>query len=111
MSERGSFVTEYIWCEKCFEIVRAEMSKCEEITCMVNDLPIIAGKITGGQYGNEELVITLDLFWDSAPCHPVRIAVITDTHGSGILLVQPGGEVEILAWSNREDEKAKGIGV
>lgn len=57
MSERGSFVTEYIYCDKCF-------NACKEVLCgndkylltrQIAELPIIAGKI-GGMYANEEIV-------------------------------------------------------
>ena len=56
MSERGSFITEYIYCDKCF-------NACKEVLCgndkwlnarQIAELPIIAGKI-GGLYACEEL--------------------------------------------------------
>lgn len=58
MSERGSFITEYIYCDKCFEA-------CKQIllgntkwlnSLQIHELPIIAGKI-GGLYCGEEFFV------------------------------------------------------
>ena len=62
MSERGSFVTEYIYCDRCFNACKEVLCKNEKylkgivIPSWKNEnenLPIIAGKI-GGMYANEE---------------------------------------------------------
>ena len=95
MSERGSFVTEYIYCDKCFEA-------CKEVLCgndkwlkgvvipsWLNDdgnLPIIAGKI-GGSWNGEEFC---DMENEYIPqiqekmCseHKIRICVLSDNCGN-----------------------------
>lgn len=90
MSERGSFVTEYIYCNKCLEAAKKVLlgggkflfgvqiphyDASEETT-----LPILAGKI-GGLYPGEELVTFEE---EIAPklaeliCCTMRIAVIAE---------------------------------
>lgn len=90
MSERGSFVTEYIYCDKCF-------NACKEVLCE-NDkylkgieipswegegnLPIIAGKI-GGLYANEECncmeyELIPQIQEKMCPEHKIRIAVMAE---------------------------------
>jgi len=64
MSERGSFVTEYLYCKDCLEACKKHLLDNEKHLCSqviqswgggVKELPIIAGKIGGG-YSGEELV-------------------------------------------------------
>jgi hypothetical protein len=94
MSERGSFCTEYIYCDRCFAAVKAILLQKEKHLCSVvipswvspgegfpdEELPIIAGKI-GGLYSREEVTTFMEEYGDNierAICHPVRIAVIPD---------------------------------
>jgi len=88
MSERGSFVTEYIYCQKCLEAAKLALLDNEKYLCSqqiktweeVGDyLPIIAGKL-GGLYTGEEVKTLIDTLKQSnqKPCHDVRIAVICD---------------------------------
>ncbi|GAI56669.1 unnamed protein product, partial [marine sediment metagenome] len=64
MSERGSFVTEYMYCDACFEAVKTKLVRdCKFLRGVVipmwsgdesrSELPIIAGKV-GGNYSGEE---------------------------------------------------------
>lgn len=101
MSERGSFVTEYIGCPKCWAAARqlllvdTEHDKFfrafESGPVDGKPLPIIAGKI-GGLYFGEELV---DFESHYAPalaaviCHPLRVAVLSDTGGERFFNVAP----------------------
>ena len=89
MSERGSFVTEYIYCDKCFEACK-EVLKGEDKWLnvqQIKELPIIAGKI-GGMYPNEEIY---DIENEYIPkiqekmCenHKIRISVLAE-QGSAI---------------------------
>ena len=98
MSERGSFVTEYIYCEDCFEAVKKvilEHFKPELL--WLSKLPIIAGWI-GGSYSGQELS---DFGYGIKPeiekviCHDVRIAVHSEGEGSEIFTIHPGGEEPI----------------
>ena len=97
MSERGSFVTEYIYCLKCFESLEKILLDKQKYLCsvaiptwvenlnLVNQgnrdvLPIIAGKI-GGLWPGEEL-FTFDYCLrdaiENVICHEVKIAVLAD---------------------------------
>lgn len=103
MSERGSFVTDYIYCPECLKAMESVLVRSGKYltgrrieSWQVGEfLPIIAGKI-GGMYGGEEIVeMTYELFTpDNAPCHPVRMAVLSDTGGAAVLKVCPDGSVE-----------------
>lgn len=89
MSERGSFVTEYINCEKCFSIVREVLVRDEKFLKGVvipswqegQYLPIIAGKIGGLGCNDEFVVMEFELApkFEDCLCHPVRIAVLADS--------------------------------
>lgn len=89
MSERGSFVTEYIYCQKCLEAAKLALLGKEKYLCSqqirtweeVGDyLPIIAGKL-GGLHAGEEVKILRNalLTAKQKPCHDTRIAVICDS--------------------------------
>lgn len=91
MSERGSFCTQYIYCELCLDAVKAVLLTEEKgkYLCSVQIpswpggglLPIVAGKI-GGLGTGEELI---DMEYEYIPaieekiCHAVEIAVIPDS--------------------------------
>jgi hypothetical protein len=105
MSERGSFVTNYIYCDKCYEATRDILTHdgqgkylCAVPIPMYGDgprtaagfgddahpreLPIIAGKI-GGLYAGEEIHTMEELLAELGPrlCpgHEVVVAVIPDS--------------------------------
>lgn len=100
MSERGSFVTEYIHCEECLVAVRGVLLGDGKFLCSTEipsywespePLPIIAGKI-GASYSGGELVDMEHDFGGSLSkrvCHPVRIAVLCDMEGGGVITVEP----------------------
>lgn len=117
MSERGSFVTEYIYCEKCFEAIKQILLEKEKFLCSVTiptweedggELPIIAGKI-GGLYGSEELH-TFDFELNGqiskVICHPVRIAVLAE-QGEQIFFINPITEGGIEAERLRKERIAQ----
>jgi len=91
MSERGSFVTEYIYCPVCFKWARKVLCENHKYLKGVvipswdngvfEELPIIAGKV-GGLYESEEIVtFEIDIIPElkKGLCHPMRIAVIAET--------------------------------
>jgi len=102
MSERGSFCTEYVYCSKCFEVLKKHLLKRNKSLCSTviptwetdnsaNPLPIIAGKI-GGMYGGEEIVNFRALDKDKIEaeiCHPVRVVVMADSGTTAIFQLQP----------------------
>jgi len=87
MSERGSFVTEYIYCDKCLEAAKSVLLGRQSGLCSSvipsrvegEALPIIAGKL-GGSYQGEELHIMEQLIEDlqSMLCHDMRICVLAE---------------------------------
>lgn len=92
MSERGSFVTEYIYCNKCFEAAKGILLKKQSLRDMVAMVgsQILAGKI-GGLYSGEELdVFEYEIMPNLAKvlCHPMRVAVLAES-GEQIFTVQP----------------------
>ena len=108
MSERGSFVTQYVYCDKCFEAAKSVLLFREKYLCGVVvphwnpereglELPIIAGKVGGLHVGEElhtfehELVPALG----AVLCHPMRIAVLAEG-GERVFTVTPNVEVSGL---------------
>ena len=105
MSERGSFVTEFIYCWECF-------GKMQDILCVkeeskflcghvltVNNIPthVIAGRIGGLYIGEEIDVFRYRIFTsENSPCHIVRIAIISDNGGVAFIQVNPDGSVSDL---------------
>lgn len=101
MSERGSFVTEYIYCDKCLESAKKILlDNRKHFRSIVipgwafmvdkHELPIIAGKV-GGLYRGEELD-AFDLYLrphlSKVICHPLRIAVLAES-GERIFTINP----------------------
>lgn len=99
MSERGSFVTEYIYCEKCFQAAKSVLLDREKYLCSTvipqwdnsgTEIPVIAGK-TGGSYSGHELHIfeqDLGPQLEVLICHPLRVAVLAES-GEAIFTFQP----------------------
>jgi len=102
MSERGSFVTEFIYCQKCFSAVESILVKADKYLTGVkvphwngsgDNLPIIAGKI-GGLAPEEELIVfeyEIKQMIEKHICHVVRVAVLAE-QGHKIFVCTPGGE-------------------
>lgn len=101
MSDRGSFVTEYVYCGKCFEAIKKYLLGNEKYLCSTTipswcksteepELPIIAGKF-GGSYSGEELI---NFKYNIIPkiekviCHKLRVAVLAE-EGEEIFIVVP----------------------
>ena len=100
MSERSSFVTDYIYCPDCFGAVRKWMfsQHIDKYFCPTVvridpsiELPIIAGKIgalaSGGELLDFEFNIVPEL--RKLVCHPLRIAVLADCGVSKIFVIEP----------------------
>lgn len=91
MSERGSFVTEYVYCSKCFEVLRRTLMARDSSLCTVqvpswdspvDMLPVLAGKV-GSTYPGGELLEMEARMRHAVPklCHSVRIAVLAESGG------------------------------
>lgn len=99
MSERGSFVTEYIHCKACLEAVKDVLLANGKLLCSRQMdswegkgevLPIIAGKVGSTFAGGEVMVFEDDYIpqLEKRICHPVRIAVLGE-QGQRIFYVEP----------------------
>ena len=99
MSERGSFVTEFINCKHCLDA--AEKILCSNLHGIrvpnwnktMGALPIIAGKIKGMSPGSELIAfeVAIKPLLESAICHRLRVAVIAD-YGEEIFVVYPNNK-------------------
>ena len=99
MSDKGSFVTEYIYCEKCFEAAKSILIGQNKYLNSATvphwnpnseELPIIAGKI-GGLYEGEEIHTFESEFiskLEKVICHNIRIAILAET-GEMIITAMP----------------------
>ena len=95
MSERGSFVTECIGCLECVSrLLKVFDDSGEHIKVYTRDSNILAG-FTGNSYpwGEVHNFTLFNFTPENAPCHPVRVAVIADNHGSAFLTILPTGKV------------------
>jgi hypothetical protein len=100
MSERGSFVTEYIYCADCLAAAASVLLRDDKYLrgalvpawtgCSEATLPIIAGKVgdtyPGGEIHTFEHHLVPALY--ERICHPMRIAVLAET-GEQLFLVKP----------------------
>lgn len=107
MSQRGSFVTQYIYCDKCFQAAKKVLLAANSELCSTTipnwstdggpELPIIAGKI-GHQWSEahafeQEILPELD----KVICHPLRVAILEED-GATVY----ANAKTILAWPKNE---------
>jgi len=88
MSERGSFVTQYIYCPKCFEIVKDVLVDDDKYldSMPIKNQPIVAGRI-GGLYANEEshaMEFEYGTILNERLCHRVQVAVLCEAGYSNV---------------------------
>lgn len=109
MSDRGSFVTEYIYCDECFAAVQRVLCQGAQGPGLTArpiptwdarmgaepSLPIVAGKIAGLSKREELLVFEYEIApkLSVAICHPLRVAVIAE-HGQCIYQIWPSTKIE-----------------
>ena len=96
MSERGSFITQFMYCPKCFK-------KLEKVLCTghkyldgksINDNSIIAGRLGSCGPGSDTVMFKYELFnKENAPCCPVRVALIPDSMEPEIVVITSEGNV------------------
>ncbi len=103
MSERGSFVTNYIYCERCFEKAKEILVQNDKYLKGVtiphwdeseDELPIIAGKIGGLGPGDEFLQMEYEIkpLLNSVLCHKMTIAILPENGMNAIINCGPGEE-------------------
>ena len=105
MIERGSFVTEYIYCDKCLEAAKkiliagdkylhgVEVSSWDKTSSQ--NLPIIAGKIGGRGSGDELITFEYEILPELSKviCHNMRVAVLGES-GERIFNITPESETK-----------------
>ena len=93
MSERGSFVTQFIYCSECLEAVKKVLLSDDKYldSSIIKNRPIIGGKIGGSYEGEGLTTFELELIpkLEELICHQVRIAVLSDSGGDKIFIVNP----------------------
>lgn len=102
MSERGSFVTEYIYCQKCFSAAKDVLLGDSKFLCsqtiiswevhpQPTEMPIIAGKVGGCGAGDEVRLFENELIpvLEQKICHDLRIVVIPDSGNVALLTAKP----------------------
>lgn len=77
MSNRSSFVTEFIYCEECLNILDQEINKNKHIHAQRQG-SIISGTFKG--IGSDDFMLH-EIADKIKLCHAVRIAVITEDEG------------------------------
>lgn len=97
MSERGTFVTEWMYCEACREQALRVLSGIPDLD-VIHGHSVIAGRVSSSFVGGEVHVIEFDAAKElsSVLCHPLRISVLCDDATSDRVVVirpdQPGWE-------------------
>ena len=100
MSERGSFVTQYINCKACLAVAKDVLLLPEtggdyvsqQLTSAYfdQDIPVIAGRIKGSRSGEEIEIFEREFVPKLADriCHRIRVAVLAD-EGERIFTILP----------------------
>jgi len=97
MSERGSFVTQYMYCPKCLEKLKKILINNHKYLegIQIEGMPIIAGTFGSVGPGSDVAMFKYELFnKENAPCCPVKIALIPDSMKAEIVIITPNGDVE-----------------
>jgi hypothetical protein len=98
MSERGSFVTEFIYCSECQEVVRNAFQRAEQgkwftanqVMMGLYPRPIFAGCIGESWPGGEVFAFETEVLPLLADvCHPVRIVVLPETGDAVTFTAEP----------------------
>src|SRR6186713_2299273 len=104
MSERGSFVSEYIYCKKCFsavfDVLKNDKSGHIDSPMRVGSFPIVAGKLSGmahadALYNFNDFVLPKI---SDAICHDVKIALFPEGHSGVILTIKPSQKDDAVRY-------------
>jgi hypothetical protein len=108
MSERSTFVTEYIHCRDCFVVASEVLVSREKHLCSTvvptwsstpgDAMPIIAGKIGGLSRGEEVRDLVFGKYGEQLSmrlCHPMRIAVLLDDGKSCVITYAPNEDPKV----------------
>lgn len=108
MSERGSFVTQYLYCDACYAAAMSVLDEKSKYLCVLTadprasftdtstsavniPIPIIAGKVGGNFSGEDLFIFEFDLVdkLEAVICCPMRIAVLSDNGEDKIFHLKP----------------------
>lgn len=82
MSERGSFVTEYIYCKECLKVIEDAFLPIKEkhfYAYRLDSCPIIAGRLGAlGSGGEFEVIQNVQELVRDKLCHSVRMSILCD---------------------------------
>jgi hypothetical protein len=102
MSERGTFVTQYIYCPNCLEAVRNCFRKHEagkwfhaiQINMDLYPYPIFAGRISESWPGGEVFEFETEILpaLEACICHPVRVVVMPENGDARTFTANPSQE-------------------
>lgn len=100
MSDRGTFITDCIYCEKCLNAVREEIERNNLVTVYMdqkNDTHV-SGTIKEGcpgfeiAYFREYIIPEIE----KRICHTIRIAVLAESGQKMFMAVPVGGDKELV---------------
>ena len=116
MSFRGSFVTEYIYNQEDYKILRAELSKnngkyfciTDPIIQNGHEIPIISGKVYDLVLDNEWTEVENRLS-NIELSNPIKIVVVNETDTIAIIKKEPGKrpETRFISISAHENSHGK----
>ncbi len=105
MSERGSYTTEYIYCEDCYNHVREVIKS--ELDYVADHAPFrIVSGFVGGLYSGEEIDVMEHLVDEIKKkiCCDVRIVVIPEGEDPHIFNIKPIAEATQEIVKDIKDE-------
>lgn len=94
MSQRGSFISEFIYCDKCIDVLHDALHGYKLVRGIV-------GGFIGGLYLGEEAYMMENILGRMADrlCHEARVIVMPESCPP-VLLTVKDGEVIAKAWPN-----------
>lgn len=105
MSQRGAFVTEFMYCGECFEAVRDLLNSPIGVqSCSIANDSILTGAVLGSYPGEEVFYFDTEIRdkIEEKICHHVQIAVLAESQKGVVLDFLPKWEISNLS----EDEYA-----
>lgn len=103
MSERGSFVTEYIYIESDYKLIREALNKNSKYLCISppaywdnkeNEMPIVSGKVGESMCGMEWYTIACAIVGIKTE-YDVNIVIMEDIGGILLLTKRSGGYISV----------------
>jgi len=97
MSERGSLITQFIYCPDCLQKIKSALENSEDFESLTLVANYIIAAKTHAQWAGGEYTALQNCFdKDNAPCHNVRFAIHSDKDISTLLELFPDGHFETI---------------